>query len=52
LLMMKPRKDRNEDRCSCGGQVFSDASIGCCFTDSRSKALGDKFHWHIADDAL
>ena len=27
----------------CGGQVFSDTSIGCCFADSRSKALGDKF---------
>ena len=27
----------------CGGQVISDTSIGCCFADSRSKALGDKF---------
>ena len=27
----------------CGGQVFSDTSIDCCFADSRSKALGDKF---------
>jgi len=26
----------------CGGQVISDTLIGCCFADSRSKALGDK----------